>query len=88
MKFPKDIPKNKVIKVLNHLGFEMVRERNHIAMLRNNLDGSSTPLTNPNHKRIKGSTLRTIINQVGISREKFIEIFEKMQQPILAWPLP
>jgi predicted RNA binding protein YcfA (HicA-like mRNA interferase family) len=78
LKFPKDIPKNKVLKVLNRLGFEIVREGNHIAMLRNNPDGSKTPLTMPNHKRIKGSTLRTIITQVGISREEFIRIFERM----------
>jgi predicted RNA binding protein YcfA (HicA-like mRNA interferase family) len=78
LKFPKDIPKNKILKVLNNLGFEIVREGNHIAMLRNNPDGSKTPLTMPNHKRIKGSTLRTIITQVGISREEFIRVFEKM----------
>ncbi|MCP5104672.1 MAG: type II toxin-antitoxin system HicA family toxin [bacterium] len=76
MKFPKDIPKNKVIKILNRLGFEIVREGNHIALIRTNFDGSKTPLTMPNHKRIKGSTLRTIINQAGISREEFIKIFE------------
>lgn len=61
MKFPKDIPKSKVISILKRLGFEIVREGNHIAMIRDNPDGSKTPLTMPNHKRIKGSTLRTII---------------------------
>jgi predicted RNA binding protein YcfA (HicA-like mRNA interferase family) len=54
MKFPKDIPKEKVIKILNRLGFEIVREGNHIAMIRENIDGSRTPLTMPNHKWIKG----------------------------------
>jgi predicted RNA binding protein YcfA (HicA-like mRNA interferase family) len=76
MKFPKDIPKNKVIKILNKFGFEIVREGNHIALAKHHPDGSRTPLTMPNHKRIKGSTLRTIINQAGISREEFIEAFE------------
>jgi predicted RNA binding protein YcfA (HicA-like mRNA interferase family) len=76
VKFPRDIPKNKVIKILNQLGFEIVREGNHIAMIRVNPDGSTTPLTMPNHKKIKGSTLRTIINQSGIPREEFIRVLE------------
>jgi len=47
-------------------------------MLRENSDGSKTPLTMPNHKKIKASTLRTICTQVGISRKKFLEVYEKL----------
>jgi predicted RNA binding protein YcfA (HicA-like mRNA interferase family) len=78
LKFPKDLPKNKVLKILNQLGFEMVREGNHIAMIRHNPDGGNTPLTMPNHKKIKGSTLRTIINQAGIPRDEFIKLLENL----------
>ncbi len=60
-KFPVDAPKRRVIKALQSLGFEIVREGNHIALLRENPDGSGTPLTMPNHKKIKSSTLRTIV---------------------------
>ena len=42
-------------------------------MMRENPDGSRTPLTMPNHRRIKGSTLRRICNQSGISRNDFLE---------------
>jgi predicted RNA binding protein YcfA (HicA-like mRNA interferase family) len=76
-KFPVDAPKEKVVRTLEILGFQIVREGNHIAMVRRNPDGTETPLTMPNHRTIKGSTLRTIISQSGISREEFMEAFEK-----------
>ncbi len=78
MKFPRDIPKNKAIKILEKFGFKIVREGNHIAMIKENSDGSKIPLTLPNHRRIKGSTLRHICTQVGIDRKKFLELYKKL----------
>jgi predicted RNA binding protein YcfA (HicA-like mRNA interferase family) len=75
-KFPVDAPKNKVVRTLESLGFKIVREREHIAMVRENDDGSRTPLTLPNHPVIKGSTLRTICTQAGLSREEFLKAYE------------
>lgn len=60
MKFPVDAPKRRVVKTLESLGFRIVREREHVAMARQNSDGTQTSLTMPNHSTIKGSTLRTI----------------------------
>jgi predicted RNA binding protein YcfA (HicA-like mRNA interferase family) len=76
-KFPVDAPLRKVLRALESLGFRLVREGNHIAMVRENPDGTRTPLTIPNHRRIKGSTLRTIIRQSGISRDEFLEAYEE-----------
>ena len=45
-------------------------------MVRQNPDGTTTPLTLPNHKLIKGSTLRSICTQSGISRDDFIIAYE------------
>jgi len=71
--FPVDATKMKVIRAFELLGFSLVREREHIAMIRENTDGTKTPLTLPNHSKIKGSTLRTICTQAGISRDEFFE---------------
>ena len=75
-KFPVDAPKRRVLRALGSLGFQMINEREHIAMLRQNPDGTRTPLTLPNHPHIKGSTLRTICTQSGISREEFLRAYD------------
>ena len=76
-KFPVDAPKRKVVKTLETLGFRIVNEKEHISMVRENPDGSRTPLTMPNHPKIKASTLRTICTQSGITRDEFLEAYRK-----------
>ena len=72
--FPKDAPKRKVVKALKSLGFTIVREREHIAMVRDNGDGTRTPLTMPNHPTIKGSGVcygsRTIFPSFPLPRNE------------------
>lgn len=74
-KFPVDAKKGKVLRALKILGFEVVRPGNHISLQRKNPDGTITPMTIPNHNRIKSSTLRIICTQAGIKREDFIKAF-------------
>jgi predicted RNA binding protein YcfA (HicA-like mRNA interferase family) len=75
MKFPRDAPGQRVIHALSVLGFAVVRTGNHISPGRRNPDGTKTPMTIPSHETIRGSTLRTICTQAGISREAFLEAF-------------
>jgi predicted RNA binding protein YcfA (HicA-like mRNA interferase family) len=69
--------RRRVIRALLALGFNLVREREHISMVRPNADGTRTPLTLPNHSAIKGSTLRLILRQSNIARDDFLSAYDR-----------
>jgi predicted RNA binding protein YcfA (HicA-like mRNA interferase family) len=76
-RFPVDAPKAKVLRALHLLGFQIVRERQHIALSRVNDDGTTTPMTIPNHPTLKASTLQTACRQAGISRDEFLAAYSQ-----------
>lgn len=75
-RFPVDAPRAKVISALESLGFRLVRDREHVSMIRDNPDGTRTPLTLPGHSHLKGSILRMICKQSGITRDDFLKAYE------------
>ncbi len=77
VKFPIDAPKRKVVKALKNLEFRTIREKEHISMIHEDPGGNRTPLTMPNHSKIKASTLRTICTQSGITKDEFLKAYRK-----------
>ena len=75
MKFPTDVPKKKVLRTFKLLGFQIVREGNHIIMERQNDNGTVTPLVMPNHNIINSGTLRSIVTQIGMTRDEFLKAY-------------
>ena len=76
-RFPGDAPRDRVLRALHQLGFKVVREGPHTALRRTNPDGSTTPMTIPNHPTLKRGTLRAICTQAGIPREEFLRAYQR-----------
>ena len=59
----------KTIRSLNKMGFIIIRQRGtHVFMQR-----EETSITVPLHNPIKKSTLKSVLNQAGVSLEEFLE---------------
>lgn len=75
--FPIDAPITRVKRALELMGFRLVREGSHVSRLERTLTGLRTPLTIPNHLRLKSSTLRTILTHAGIARDDFLRAYDQ-----------
>ena len=62
---------------LTGLTMERAIQKVKIARSRVAMPSTVTPLTMPNHRTIKGSTLRMILTQAGIARDEFLDAYEE-----------
>ena len=76
-KFPVDAPLPRVLRALERLGFRVVRQANHVSLLKVASDGTRTPMTLPGHAALKGSTLGAALTQAGIDRDEFLRAYEE-----------
>lgn len=58
-----------IIKALQRLGFEQVRQRGSHVVLRRDAAGCVVPL----HREVKTGTLAGILRQAGLTQDEFIE---------------
>lgn len=69
-KLPRDVPARKVIAALERMGFHIRRvSGSHYVMVRGNLRAVA-----PYHAAIKTGTLKSILNQIGMTVEEFIDL--------------
>jgi predicted RNA binding protein YcfA (HicA-like mRNA interferase family) len=61
------------VKGLKKIGFVVDRQRgSHIILVR---EEPRTTISVPDHKELDRGTLRSIIRQIGLSVEEFVELF-------------
>ena len=71
-KLPRNLSGKKCIEALKHVGFyERRQESDHVFMQR---DEPYTATVVPLHKTLKPGTLRSIIRQVGLTVDEFIDL--------------
>jgi predicted RNA binding protein YcfA (HicA-like mRNA interferase family) len=57
-----------IVRALQHLGFEVVRQRGSHIIMRRGASGCVVP----NHREVKVGTLAGVLRQAGVSGEEFI----------------
>ena len=72
MKLPRDVSSDRLIRVLERLGYRMIRQKGSHARLRHPGPPSHT-ITVPQHNRLKTGTLYGILADVARMRSKPVE---------------
>jgi len=77
-KIPESASKERVIHALENLGYRLVRQGTHISMSCYTASGMQIPLTIPDNQEYKESTLRMIISRAGITKQEFLEAYNRV----------
>lgn len=65
-----------VVKVLESIGYRVVRQRGSHIRLRDESDPEHLPVTVPAHKVVKPGLLRKIIRDAGLTVEEFVALLK------------
>jgi predicted RNA binding protein YcfA (HicA-like mRNA interferase family) len=68
---------NKLIRVLNKLGYEIIRQKGSHVRLKDTSNPSHIPVTVPLHKEIKPGLLRKIMKDAHLTLELLIELLKE-----------
>lgn len=66
-----------VVKLLSKAGFSFLSQEGSHVILLNEVGGKKLKPVVPMHKEIFAGTLVSIIKQAGMSRNEFMELYEK-----------
>ena len=71
-KLPADLSGKELVKILSKLGFVFQRQQGSHMVLRR--ESPFARVVVPNHKSLRVGTLRTILNEVGITVDELIAL--------------
>jgi len=68
------LPARDIIRVLNRVGFEAVRQRGSHIKLRGERGGRIRTVIVPNYDEIPRGVLASILRQAGLTRQEFLDL--------------
>jgi predicted RNA binding protein YcfA (HicA-like mRNA interferase family) len=66
-----------VIRVLEHLGYQVVRQRGSHIRLRDESDPEHLPVTVPDHRNLKSGLLRQILRDANLTVDEFVKLLRR-----------
>ena len=66
-----------VIRVLEHLGYQVVRQRGSHIRLRDESDPEHLPVTVPDHRTLKPGLLRQILRDANLTVDEFADLLKR-----------
>ena len=66
-----------VIRVLERLGYQVVRQRGSHIRLRDESDPEHLPVTVPDHRTLKPGLLRQILRDANLTVDEFVDLLRK-----------
>jgi predicted RNA binding protein YcfA (HicA-like mRNA interferase family) len=65
------------IRVLERVGYEVVRQRGSHIRLRDESDPEHLPVTVPDHKNLKPGLLRKIVRDTNLTVDEFVDLLKR-----------